>query len=251
MKKITIILLIILVLGIMAGVLYFAYSSGDLTYVCDYRETKNSSYSSSMVAKRLYSSNIDESKMEELSSSLLTTAFTEDELLAAALKSGKPEFYPWFSFQAKKKAEDTQLFLEGKFGQTLFENQTTSRFTLTNVKMEMTVENAVINSDSSIVYGSENFSGEMQRITPVIAEDGSSLAVQLGNAGAYNIVFEGTSGTIMVQYTYDIIPTDGLFKRLVLEDQLIQIYITITTAADGTLTANYEITDASQISDLY
>lgn len=251
MKKITIILLIILVLGIMAGVLYFAYSSGDLTYVCDYQETKSSSYSSSMIAKRLYSSNIDEKKMEELSNSLLTTAFTEDELLAAALKSGKPEFYPWFSFQAKKKAEDTQLFLEGKFGQTLFENQTTSRFTVTNVKMEMTVENAVVNPDATLVYGSENFSGEMQRITPVIAEDGSSLAVQLGNAGAYDIVFEGTSGTIMVQYTYDIIPTDGLFKRLVLEDQLIQIYITVTTAADGTLTANYEIVDASQVSDLY
>lgn len=251
MKKITIILLIILVLGIMAGVLYFAYSSGDLTYVCDYQETKSSSYSSSMVAKRLYSSNIDEKKMEELSESLLTTAFTEEELLEAALKSGKPEFYPWFSFQTMKKAEDNQLFIEGKFGQTLFENQTTSRFTVTNVKMELTSENAVISPDDSVVYGSQDFSGEIRKITPVVAEDGSSLAVQLGNAGAYNIVFDGTSGTVMIQYTYDVIPTDGLFKRVVLEDQLIQIYVTVTTAEDGTLSASYEIAEASQISDLY
>ena len=251
MKKITIILLIILVLGIMAGVLYFAYSSGDLTYVCDYQETKSSSYSSSMVAKRLYSSNIDEKKMEDLSKSLLTTAFSEDELLDAALKSGKPEFYPWFSFQAMKRAEDTKLYIEGKFGQTLFENQTTSRYTITNLKMEMTAEDAVIDPNSTIVYGTQNFSGELQKITPVAAEDGSSLAVQIGNAGAYEIVLDGTSGTFMIQYTYDIIPTDGLFKRVVLEDQLIQVYITVTTAADGTLSASYEIVDASQISDLY
>lgn len=251
MKKITIIFLIILVLGIMAGVLYFAYSSGELTYVCDYRETKSSSYSSSMVAKRLYSSNIDEQRMEELSRSLLTTAFTEEELLDAALKNGKPEFYPWFSFQVKKKAEDNQLFLEGRYGQTLFENQTSSRFTVTNLRMEMTSEDIVINTEASAIYGSERLGNEIQKVTPIVAEDGSSLAVQIGNTGAFDIVFEGTSGTIMIQYAYDIVPTDGLFNRVVLEDQLIQVYITVSTAADGTLTASYEIADASQISDLY
>ncbi len=251
MKKITIILLIILVLGIMAGVLYFAYSTGELTYVGDYRETKSSSYSSSMVAKRLYSSNIDEEKMEELSNSLITTAFTEEELLEAALKSGKPEFYPWFSFQVSKKAEDNQLYLEGRMGQTLFDEQVSSRFAATNIQMEMTVENAAVNSEKSVVYGAKNFDTELHKITPIVAEDGSSLAAQLNDMGAFDLVLNGTSGTIMVQYTYDIIPTDGLFNKIVLEDQLIQIYITVTTADDGTLSASYEIVEASQVSDLY
>lgn len=251
MKKITIILLIILVLGILAGVLYFAYSGGELTYVSDYQETLKSSYSSSMIAKRLYSSNIDEKRMEELSKSLLTTAFTEDELLEAALKSGKPEFYPWFSFEAKKRPEDNSFFLEGRFGQTLFEGQKTSRFTVTNLKMEMTSDGAAINSALTTVYGTDSLNTEVQKITPIVAEDGSSLAVQIGSGGAYDVVFNGTSSTIMVQYTYDIVPTDGIINHVVLENQLIQVFVTVTTQEDGTLTASYEIIDASQVSDLY
>lgn len=252
MKKITIILLIILVVGILAGVLVLAYSGGELTYVCDYKETKSSAYASSMVAKRLYSSGIDEKKMEELSQSLLTTEFTEEELLDAALKSGKPEFYPWFSFELKKKPEDNMLFLEGKFGQTLFDGQKTSRFTATNMRMEMTSENIAISSDGTVIYGSEDRVGaEVEKITPVIAEDGSSLAAQIGRTGGYDIILNGSSGNIMVQYTYDIRPTDGLFNRTVLEQQLIQIYITVSTAEDGSIKAEYEIVEASQVSDLY
>ncbi len=117
MKKITIILLIFLVLGVVGGVVFFAYESGDITYVCDYTELSSSPTVSAMVAKRLYSSSIDPEKMEELSSSLLTTAFTEDELLEAALKSGKPEFYPWFSFQITRKTDQNRTILEGQQGQ--------------------------------------------------------------------------------------------------------------------------------------
>ncbi len=55
MKKITIILLIFLVLGVVGGVVFFAYESGDITYVCDYTELSSSPTVSAMVAKRLYS----------------------------------------------------------------------------------------------------------------------------------------------------------------------------------------------------
>ena len=252
MKKITIILLILLVIGILAGVLVLAYSSGELTYVCDYKETKASAYASSMLAKRLYSSGIDEKKMDELSQSLLTTSFTEEELLEAALRNGKPEFYPWFSFELRKKPEENTLFLTGKFGQTLFDNQKTSRFTITDLQMEMTCENVAINSEGIDMFGAEDKIGsEVESITPLLAEDGSGLAANIGRTGGYNITIEGGSGTIMVQYKYSIRPTDGLFNHTVLEDQLIQVYITVNTAADGSITADYEIVEASQVSDLY
>lgn len=252
MKKITIVLLILLVLAILAGVLVIAYSSGELTYVCDYKVTKSTAYASSMIAKRLYSSGIDEKKMEELSSSLLTTEFTEEELMEAALKSGKPEFYPWFSFELKKKPEEDTFYLQSKFGQTLFETQKVSRFTITNLQMEMTFENFTADQDATTIFGIEDKVGaESEKITPVIAEDGSSLAVRIGRTGAYEAVFNGKSGTVMIQYTYDIRPTDGLFNKTVLEKQLIQIYITLKTAADGSFTAEYEIVDASQVSDIY
>ena len=76
MKKITIILLIFLVLGVVGGVVFFAYESGDITYVCDYTELSSSPTVSAMVAKRLYSSSIDPEKMEAVSYTHLTLPTT-------------------------------------------------------------------------------------------------------------------------------------------------------------------------------
>ncbi len=250
MKKITIILLIFLVVGIVGGVVFFAYESGDITYVCDFTELSSSPTASAMLAKRLYSSSIDPEKMEELSSSLLTTAFTEDELFEAALKSGKPEFYPWFSFQITRKTAQNRVILEGQQGQTLFEGQDSSRYRVENLRMEMTSESA-INADETIIYSADGQSGESHRVVPIVAEDGSSLAVFLDKAGAYDISLEGGSGTVMVQYTYDIVTNDALISRTVMKDQLIQFYINITLGEDSNVSATYEVVEAYQVSDVY
>ena len=250
MKKITIVLLIFLVIAIVGGVVFFAYESGDITYVCDYTELSSSPTASAMVANRLSSSNIDPEKMEELSASLLTTAFTEDELLEAALKSGKPEFYPWFSFQITRKTARNRVILEGQQGQTLFEGQDSSRYRVENLRMEVTSESP-INADETVIYSADGLSDESRRVVPIVAEDGSSLAVFLNKAGAYDIYLEGGSGTVMVQYTYDIVTNDALISRTVMKDQLIQFYINISLGEESNVSATYEVVDAYQISDVY
>ena len=250
MKKITVILLILLVVLITGGVVYFAYTDGDITYVTDYTELSSSPTASMMVAKRLYSSDIDPAKMEELSSTLLTTAFTEDELLEAALKSGKPEFYPWFSFNVTRVAARNRVILEGQQGQDLFEGQDASRYRIENLRMEVTSESPIM-ADESIIYAANADSEQGYRAVPLVAEDGSSLAVVFDRAGAYDLSLEGGSGTIMVQYTYDIATTDALISRTVMKDQLIQFYINISLGENSEVTATYEVVDAYQVSDVY
>lgn len=250
MKKITVILLILFVILVTGGVIFIAYETGDITYVTDYTELSSSRTASAMVAKRLYSSNIDPTKMEELSSKLLTTAFTEDELLEAALKSGKPEFYPWFSFQVTRNKAQNRVVLEGKQGQDLFEGQDASRYRIENLRMEVTSESPIIEGES-IIYAADGQSSVGQRAVPIVAEDGSSLAVELDRAGAYDLSLEGGSGTIMVQYTYDIATTDALISRTVMKDQLIQFYINITLGENSEVSATYEVVDAYQVSDVY
>ena len=252
MKKATIIVLIAFVIAVMAGVVFFLYAgSSDLTYVTDYKEETGSSYASALVLKRLYSSNINQEKTEEFSEKLLTTEFTEEELLDAALKAGTPEFYPWFLFQMKKPFQGEELVLEGKMGQTLFDGQSSSKYTVTNLKMELTCEDLEIDSENTSVYGTEPPLSEIKKVVPVISEDGSSLAAMIDKIGNYEIGFKGSGGTVMVQYTFDVAAANGIISRTILEDQLIQIYITVATAEDGTITAQYEVVEGYQVSAVY
>lgn len=252
MRKATIIVLIAFVLAVMAGVVFFLYAgSSDLTYVCDYKTPTKSDYASALALKRLYSSHIDQTKTEEFSEKLLTTEFTEEELLDAALKAGTPEFYPWFFFQIKKPLQSDELVLEGKMGQTLFEGQNSSKYTVSNLKMELTCEDLEIDAENTNVYGTEPPLPDIKKIVPVISEDGTIFAAPIDKIGSYEIGFKGTGGTIMVQYTFDIAAANGIISKTVLEDQLVQIYITVSTDEEGKVTAEYEVVEGYQVSDIY
>ena len=247
MRKITVILLIFLVIAIVAGVLLFTHSHDEISYVFDH----HTDTSSSLVVKRLYSSGIDEEEMNTLSGSLLTTSFTEDELLEAALRAGKPEFYPVFSFQLAKGEGDNTVLLAGSIEQQLFDNQTTTDYSFTNLRMEITSDGAYINEENSVIYGTNAEGTEIEKATPIVASDGSGLAVQLDAIGAYTIALEGRTGTLMVQYTFDVNTNRALFNRTMLTDQILQVYITLNTLEDGSVGASFEVVEASEVSELY
>lgn len=248
MKRVTIIVLIVLVVVTLGVIIFAEFRTDEIRYVCDYKTAT----STILVEKRLYSSGIDEEKVNELSQTLLTTSFTEDELLEAALRAGTPEFYPWFSFQVSG-GDDNKMILTGNMGQDLFEGQSGSDFEIKNVTMEVTTDYAAINYDNTSIYKAGNDSDGSAEKADVIfyADDGSSLAVKLDRSGAYNIAFDGIGGSIMVQYTYDICVRGLLWDNIVLKDQILQLYITPSIGADGELTAAYEVIDASEVSDLY
>lgn len=247
MRKITVVSLIILVIAIVAGVIVLTYSRDEISYVFDHKtETP-----SALVVRRLYSSGINEEEVNKLSESLLTTSFTEDELLASALRAGKPEFYPVFSFQLDKGEGNNTVLLAGSIEQQLFDNQTSTDYCFSNLKMEVTSDGAYIDEENTVIYGTNAAGTEIVKCTPIVAGDGSSLAVQLDAIGAYTISLEGRSGTIMVQYTYNVNTNRELFNPTMLENQILQVYITLTTLEDGSLGANFEVVEASEVSELY
>ena len=247
MRKITVIALIILVVAIVAGVLLFTYSRDEISYVFDHRADTPSA----LVVSRLYSSGINEEEVNRLSESLLTTSFTEDELLSAALRAGKPEFYPVFSFQLEKGDDTNSVLLAGKIEQHLFDEQTSADYSFSNLRMEVTSDGAYINEENSVFYGTNADGTKIERATPIIADDGSSLAVQLDAIGAYTIGLEGRSGTVMIQYTFDVITNRALFNNKMLENQILQVYINLNTLEDGSVGATFEVVEASEVSELY
>ena len=247
MRKLTIFLLIILVIGIVAGVLILTYSRNEIRYVFDHQTVTPSA----IAVKRLYSSEISEEEMTRLSESLLTTSFTEDELLDAALRAGKPEFYPVFTFQLTKGENDNVVLLEGGIAQQLFEEQTSTDYRFTNLRMEVTSSAAPIDEENTTIFGTNTEGTKIEKSIPIVAEDGSSLAVQLGAIGAYTIALEGRTGTIMMQFTYDVITNRALFNNTVMENQILQVYINLTTLEDGSVGANFEVVEASEVAELY
>lgn len=246
MRRITIFLLIILVIAIVAGVLVFTYSRDEISYVFDHSATTPTA----LAVKRLYSSGIDEEEMNQLSESLLTTSFTEEELLEAALKAGKPEFYPVFFFQVSKGEESNTVMLTGKIEQQLFEEQSSTDYSFRNLRLEVTSD-AYIDGEKTDIKGTNHDGTAIEKATPIVAEDGSSLAVQLGAIGAYTIALEGRTGTVMMQFTYDVITNRALFNNTVMENQILQVYINLTTLEDGSVGANFEVVEASEVAELY
>lgn len=247
MRKITIIALIVLVIAIVAGVVIFTYSRDEISYVFDH----NTVTPTGLAVNRLYSSGINEEDVNRLSETLLTTSFTEDELLAAALRAGKPEFYPVFLFEVAKGDDDNTVKLAGKVEQKLFEGQTSTDYSFRNLRLEVTSDTAVIDEENTYILGTNHDGTAVEKSIPIVAEDGSSLAVQLDAIGAYTIAFEGRTGTIMLQYTYDVITNRALVNNTMLEGQILQVYVTLTTLEDGSLGANFEVVEASEISEIY
>lgn len=247
MKKITIISLIILVIAIVAGVVIFTYSRNEISYVFDHTTVTPTG----LAVNRLYSSGINQEEMNQLSESLLTTSFTEDELMEAALRSGKPEFYPVFFFQVAKGEDDNSVMLVGKIEQQLFEGQTSTDYSFRNLRLEVTSDSAYIDEENTIIHGTNHDGTMIERSIPIVAEDGSSLAVQLDAIGAYTIALEGRTGTVMMQFTYDIITNRALFNNTMVENQILQVYINLTTLEDGSVGATFEVVDASEVSELY
>ena len=93
MKKVVIVLLILLVLGITGYFVYTEISVKEITYVSDVETNENDGRYS---VRRLYSSDIDIEKLNEKVESLTLLEFSEEDILAAALEAGTPEFYPAF-----------------------------------------------------------------------------------------------------------------------------------------------------------
>ena len=242
MRKATIIILILIVLGILAGSIYYTLNPSPIQYVGDYvsTQTKESEY----LLRRLYSSDIDQEKMAQLAANTLSTEFSDEDIEKAALKAGIPQFYQIFYFDTTSSTDGIEI--SAKFTQGLAEGQDAANYMPTNVTMEIVSADFTI-SDSSI---SANSGDIVSQSTPVISEDGSNLAAFFDGTSVSKFDLTGTSGTVMIQYKYDIKTSGKLISKTMLTDQLAIFYVTVTNA-DGELSVSYRADEFHLVSDVY
>ena len=245
MRKLTIVILIMVVLGVLAGCLFIVLNPSEISYVGDYKTYSEDG--NQLLIKRLYCTDIDQEKMKELADSTLATAFTDEEILAAALRAGKPKYYPWYYFEVTRcLSKDGDISLSGKINQSLAEGQTVIDFAPENLRLEVVATGVTI-SDKSVIYGTNDTGDDAQKRIPVR----SSMIVEMGEAGAYEIILQGTSGSLMMQFTYDICTAGTLVPKTVLTDQLLLVYVYFSTDENGIISVTYDLVGASQISDIY
>ena len=199
MKRVIIVFLILLVIGIVGFYAYNEFRVREIVYVGDYESDISENTHS---VKRLYSSDVDFDAYNEKLEDLISLEFTEEEVLKAALESGEPEFYPTFHTKVHKGNTNDDFFtLSAKAVQQLAEGQTRANFTLANLRLEVITNNVTIDE---ITASSQDSMSVVRKEVPLVNEQGTGMTVDLRNYGDTEIVFNGTSGMVVLQYSYDI-----------------------------------------------
>lgn len=243
MKKLLICVLILAVLGIVGGFAYLELNVPEIEFVSDTAEENGEN---AYVLHRLYSSNVDfEGLTKSLNESLVSVEFTEDDILKAALESGTPEFFPAFYVKSEKSSEnENEFFLTGSVVQELADGQTDTRFRLQNLRVEMITTGITIEEAKNLV-DDKNIAYK----AAVISDTKNQMTLECASIGKYEARLNGTSGQVILQYTFDVYSAT-LLNRECLTRHLIQIYADVTTDENEKLAVAYTHTDYYTIDGL-
>lgn len=244
MKRVIIVFLILLVIGTVGFYTYNEFRVREIVYVGDY---ESSSSRNRHAVKRLYSSDVDFDGYNEKLERLISLEFTEEEVFKAALESGEPEFYPAIHTNVfRETAEDDFFILRSKVIQELAEGQERTNFRLSNLRLEV-ITNGV--SIDEVRAESLDTMNNTEIETPLMNEEGTGMTVDLKNYGDTEIVFNGTTGMIVLQYVFDV-ESVSVFPKTVLTDCFIRINVDVSVdEEDGRLVAVYSIDKASTVEE--
>lgn len=243
MKKVIIVILIVLVIGIVSFYTYNEFKVREIVYVGDY---ESSSDRNRFAVKRLYSSDVDFEMYNEKIENFISLEFTEEEILKAALESGEPEFYPAFHTSVFKESTVDEVFvLRSKVIQELAEGQERTNFRVSNLRLEVITNNVII--DEVTAESLDTFNNTKTEV-PLLNEKGTGMTVDLQNYGDTEILFSGTNGDIVLQYVFDV-QSVSIFPTTVLEDCFLRINIKVVEDEEGRIQAVYSIDDASTVEE--
>lgn len=244
MKRVIIVFLILLVIGTVGFYTYNEFHVREIVYVGDY---ESSSSRNRHAVKRLYSSDVDFEEYNAKLERLISLEFTEEEVLKAALESGEPEFYPAFHTSVfRETSEDDFFTLRSKVIQELATSQERTNFRLANLRLEVITNGVTIDEVRAESLDTMN---KTEIEVPLINEEGTGMTVDLKNYGDTEIVFNGTSGNIVLQYVFDV-ESVSVFPTTVLTDCFIRINVDVSLMEDdGALVAVYSIDDASTVEE--
>ena len=243
MKKAVIIFLIIVVLGIVGYFVYAEITVKEITYVSTVEnDDKEGKYS----VKRLYSSDIDVEAFNKKVENLLLLEFSDEDIEAAALEAGIPQFYPAFHVLTYKPYdEDNTVYMELLARQELAPGQKDINYSMTNLRLE------AVTTGVSIVEAEAVGTDILNRTfnEAILKNDtGTGMMVDLNDYGSVKLKLEGVTGNIILQYTFDI-RSNSLLPSTVLTGNLVNIRINVITNADGETEITYQLDPASTIDE--
>lgn len=245
MKKVVIIVMIVLVVGVVALYAANEFQFREISYVGDYASEQSQS---SFAVKRLYSSDIDYDKYNEMLEKLISIEFTEEEILRAALESGTPEFYPAF-YTAVSRIKDENgednITLQTVTLQELAENQQRTNFRLANLRLEVVTNGVTIDKVSAKSYDEMNNETEENAL---INDAGTGMTVELGNNGSTELTLSAASGTVVLQYVFDV-EYASLSPKIVIPDCFLRIDAVVGEDEGGRLTLDYNVNPASTVDE--
>lgn len=243
MRRVIIVFLILLVIGIVGFYTYNEFRVREIVYVGDYESDASDNTHS---VKRLYSSDVDFEEYNQKLEDLISLEFTEEEVLKAALESGEPEFYPTFHTSVYKgNTQDDFFVLNTKVVQQLAEGQTRADFTLSDLRLEVITNGVTIDE---VDAESQDYLSVVRKEVPLINEAGTGMTVDLRNYGDTQITFNGTTGAIVLQYVFNV-QSVSFFPSEVLTDCFVRINISVSEDAEGHIVTVYSIDDASTVAE--
>lgn len=243
MKKAVIVLLILLVLGIVGYFVYGEITVKEITYVSDLEHDGGDGRYS---VKRLYSSDIDIEAFNAKVENLNMLEFSEEEITKAALEAGTPQFYPAFHILTYRPTvkEDT-IYMALSAVQELAPGQSNADYCMENLRLEAMTTGVSITEAEAVGTDSLNHT-----INEAILknESGTGMAVELNDYGTVNLTLEGTTGTVTLQYTYNI-RKNSLIPAPALEGCLVMIRVSIITNDEGDTEITYSCEPVSTIDE--
>ncbi|MBR5090746.1 MAG: hypothetical protein IK093_15045 [Ruminiclostridium sp.] len=235
MKKAVIVMLILLVLGIVGYFIYKDITVKEITYVSDVENNKGDGKYS---VKRLYSSDIDIEAFNEKVEKLLMLEFSEEDVLTAALEAGTPQFYPAFHILTYRptKKED-KIYMELSAVQEIAPGQKEADYCMDNLKLEVMTTGISIEEAEAVGTDSLN-----RTVNEAILknDEGTGMMVELNDYGNVKMTFDGLTGSIVLQYTYDI-KKNSLIPKKAVEGCMVMIRVNVITNDEGETEVTYQL----------
>lgn len=243
MKKALIVTLIIIVASIVGYFVYTELTVKELFYVSS---VENDDGKGRYSVKRLYSSDVDMEAFNAKVEKLISLEFTEEEIMAAALESGTPEFYPAFHILTYRPlANEKEVVIDFAAVQELAEGQKSAEFCMSDIHLEVMTTGVAV---KAIDAHSSDILDRVVRETVLKNEAGTALSFDLGDYGDAKLTLDGTSGTVTIQCSYGI-KKNSLIKHTAMENCFILMTVNFTEETDGKITVSYSSAPATTVDE--
>lgn len=236
-------MLILLVLGIVGFFVYNELNVKEISYVSDLEHNEGDGRYS---VKRLYSSDIDIDSFNEQVDKLLMLEFSEEDILAAALRAGIPQFYPAFHILTyRPTGTENTVYMDLQAVQELAPGQKYADYCMDNLKLEVMTTGISITEAEAVGTDSLN-----RTVNEAILknEEGTGMMVALNDYGNVKMTFEGLTGSVVLQYTFDI-RKNSLIPQTAVEGCLVMIRVNIITNDEGNTEVTYQLEPTSTIDE--